>query len=69
MSTHKLRIGVAKAATAGAAALFATLVLGGGVASATPPSDPVGGATRSPLTSTTETSSRSGAPVRTRRSS
>ena len=45
MSTHKLRVGVAKLAGAGAAALFATLVIGGGVASATPPSDPSGGAT------------------------
>lgn len=46
MQKHKLRIGVAKAAAVGAAALSATLILGvgAGVASAAP-ADPPGGAT------------------------
>ena len=45
MSTHKLRTSVAKLAGVGAGAVFATLIVGGGVASASPPPDPSGGAT------------------------
>ena len=43
MDKHKLRRGVGRAAAVGAAALSATLIVGAGVASASPPSDPAGG--------------------------
>ena len=45
MQKHKLRTGVATAAAVGAAALSAALIVGGGVASASIPPDPSGGAT------------------------
>jgi len=44
MDKHKLRRCVARAAAIGAAALSTTLMVGAGVASASPPSDPAGGA-------------------------
>ncbi len=44
MHMPKLRRGVARAAAIGAAALSATLIVGAGMASASPPSDPTGGA-------------------------
>ncbi len=45
MQKHKLRTGVVRAAAVGAAALSAALIVGGGVASASVPPDPQGGAT------------------------
>src|SRR5580693_3437245 len=44
MQKHKLRISVLRGAAVGAAAISATLIVGAGVASATP-ADPPGGAT------------------------
>ena len=45
MQKHKLRTSVVRAAAVGAAALSAVLIVGGGVASASIPPDPQGGAT------------------------
>jgi len=45
MQNHKLRTGVLRAAAVGAAALSTALIVGGGVASASIPPDPQGGAT------------------------
>ena len=45
MQKHKLRTGVVRAAAMGAIALSTALIVGGGVASATIPPDPPGGAT------------------------
>lgn len=45
MQKHKLRTGVVRAAAVSAAALSAALIVGGGVASASIPADPPGGAT------------------------
>ena len=45
MQKRKRRTGVVRAAAIGAAALSATLIVGAGVASAAPPTDPPGGAT------------------------